>query len=174
MIGENLPEFEILQYPSVTQAYYVCCHTCSDDHASNPAAKAFFNEQAADIAMKHRLMLEEEQDAKVSCISTSPSETQSLTSASTLDDSAIATPFFGTERGDPSSRKKGRGLPASSDLDVTPFDDPGFGVSPCDSDQEGRVDKAKRKRSPECKKAMSPKRLKLSMSPRTPLRYERS
>ncbi|KAL9002490.1 MAG: hypothetical protein Q9188_004571 [Gyalolechia gomerana] len=171
LIGENLPEFEILQYPSVTQAYYVCCHTCSDDHASNPAAKAFFNEQAADIAMKHRLMLEEEQDPKLSCISTSPSETQSLTSASTLDDSAIATPFFGTERGDPSSRKRGRVLPASSDLDMTLFDDPGFGVSPCDSDHQGRVDKAKRKRSPDSKKAMSSKRLKLSMSPRTPLRY---
>ncbi|KAL8939922.1 MAG: hypothetical protein Q9211_002526 [Gyalolechia sp. 1 TL-2023] len=164
MIGDNLKEFELLQFPSVTQAYYVCCHICSDDHASNPAAKAFYEDQAADIEMKHRLMLEEDQEPKGTSISTPLSETQSLTDASTLDDSAIATPFFGTDKGAPSSRKRGRAIPASFDFDMTSFDDAGCGVSPCDSDQDGRLGKAKRKISLESKRAKSSKRLKISMS----------
>ncbi|KAL8932748.1 MAG: hypothetical protein Q9216_006698 [Gyalolechia sp. 2 TL-2023] len=172
LIGENLHEYELLQYPSVPQAYYVCCHTCSDEHASNPAAKAFCDEQAADIEMRHRLMLE--QEAKITSDSTL-SDTLSLTDASTIDDSTVTTPFFGTDKGSRSSNKKRTAAPAQFDLGINPFDSPGLGASPCDSDREHPFGKAKRKISSDSKKSTPSKRLKLSMpSPRTPLRHRSS
>lgn len=164
LIGENLKEYELLEYPSVTQAYYICCPSCTDHHASNPAEKTFCDEQAADIDMKYRIMLEE-QDTKATSIPTM-SDTQSMTDASTLDDSAVATPFFGADDGGRSSRKKRKAAPASFKLDMISLDDSGFSpASPFNSDDIIPTTKVKRKVSPESKKANSSKRFKISSSP---------
>lgn len=172
LLGENLKEYELLEYPSVIQAYYICCHTCSDDHTLNPASKAFYDEQAADIDMRHSLMLE--QDAKAMSDSTL-SDSLSLTDASTIDESAVTTPYCDTDKGIRSSNKKRKTLPLSFNLGMKPSDSPGFGLSPCDSDQEGSFSESKRKISPESKQTRSSKRVKLShSSPRTPLRSRRT
>lgn len=172
LLGDNLKEYELLEYPSVTQAYYVCCHSCTDGHTSNPAAKAFYDEQAADIDTRHRAMLEQDAKAMTDSIL---SDSLSLTDASTIDESAVTTPYCDTDKGSRSSNKKRKTVSASFDLGMTPPNRPGFGLSPCDSDHEGALSRATSKISPESKKTRSSKRVKLSQtSPRTPLRSKRS
>ncbi|KAL8831090.1 MAG: hypothetical protein Q9170_005440 [Blastenia crenularia] len=164
LIGENLKEYELLQYPSVTQAFYVCCHVCTEQHASNPVEKAFCDEQAAETDTNYRLMLEEN-EAKAA-LSLTPSDAQSLTDASTIDDSAVATPRFSTGG---SSKRKRKAASASFGLDMTTSDDPSFAISPCESDKDSSFIKIKRKIPPGSKKITPSKRSKLSLSSsRTP------
>lgn len=174
LIGDNLKEYELLQYPSVTQAYYICCPTCTDDHAANPSDKEFCASQAAEIDTKYQIMLDEQErdeeseakEVQKSSIPT-PSDTVSLTDASTIDDSAVATPYLYTDDGGHSSRKKRKAAPASFKLDMIPLD----GSEPPESPREpieirsSPSTRAKRKvssesKSPDAKKTKSSKRSK--------------
>ncbi|KAL8647938.1 MAG: hypothetical protein Q9210_005265 [Variospora velana] len=148
LIGDNLKEYELLEYPAVKQAYYISCPTCTDYHAFNPTEKAFCDQQAAEIDARYQMMLDEqrEEDAeaadpatlgearKLSPMPTPPSDTQSLTDASTIDDSAIATPHFEEGGRSSSRRSKRKAAPAAAafGLDaLLPSDDSKRGSSPC-------------------------------------------
>ncbi|KAI4114708.1 MAG: hypothetical protein LQ345_004563 [Seirophora villosa] len=187
LIGDNLKEYELLQYPAVKQAYYICCPTCTDYHAFNPTEKAFCDQQAAEIDARYQMMLDEqraeekEEEAAAAAaaaanpftpsaaharkthksaivvVPTPPSDTQSLTDASTIDDSAVATPRFGAAAADDgggarcSSRRKRKAAASSFGLDSDPLllpasDDSKRASSPCEP-VELDAARAKRKRS---------------------------
>ncbi|KAL8731624.1 MAG: hypothetical protein Q9166_003312 [cf. Caloplaca sp. 2 TL-2023] len=149
LVGDNLKEYELLEYPSVTQAYYIRCPQCTHHHASNPAEQEFCAKQAKEIDNNYEMMLAErkaaeavaETDAQDPSLPAS-SDTQSLTDASTIDSSAVATPYCITGDGGTSSRKKRKAAPASFDLATLPLDSP---VVPYDSDEYTASSKKKRK-----------------------------
>lgn len=166
LIGENLKEYELLQYPSVTQAYYISCPACTEHHAAYPDEKAFCANQAAEIDAKYQIMLEEQEVSESSMTADkamhkslvpTPSDTQSLTDASTIDDSAVATPYFGIEEGSRSSKRKRKAAPSSFKLDMISLDDPGLPASPHEQVEinSSPTTRAKRKVSPTSKNIKS-------------------
>ncbi|KAL8670484.1 MAG: hypothetical protein Q9224_007667, partial [Gallowayella concinna] len=100
LIGDNLKEYDLLEFPAVTQAYYIRCPSCTDLQKSDAAAQDFFAKQAMEIDKQHSVWLDE-QDAKVAAIDAeqnalipeqnplfpTPSDDLSLTDASTIDGS---------------------------------------------------------------------------------------
>ncbi|KAL9597302.1 MAG: hypothetical protein Q9219_005226 [cf. Caloplaca sp. 3 TL-2023] len=168
LIGDNLKEYELLRFPAISQAYYICCPGCADEHASNPEAKTFYQQQAANFEEEYRLKLQDE-DAKLPPIRT-PSDTQSLTDATTADDSAIATPFFSTDDGGHSSKKKRKAAPVSFDLDAIPLPENARGGSPDELDTDGLLAVIKRTSVAASKTNSISKRFKPnSFSPKTPV-----
>ncbi|KAL8807954.1 MAG: hypothetical protein Q9182_000420 [Xanthomendoza sp. 2 TL-2023] len=143
LLGDDLKEYELLGFPAVTQAYYISCPSCTDHQNSDASAKDFFADRAMEIDKQHDVWLEE-QDAEMarqnnSLVPTPPSDTLSLTDASTIDGSTVATPYCITDDGGATSRKKKtkkrKAAPASFNADVLPIDDPAVpGRSPYGSD----------------------------------------
>ncbi|KAL8821595.1 MAG: hypothetical protein Q9223_000384 [Gallowayella weberi] len=129
LLGDDLKEYELLGFPAVTQAYYISCPSCTEHQNSDAAAKDFFANRAMEIDQQHAVWLEE-QDAQTaeqenSHVPTPPSDTLSLTDASTIDSSTVATPYCITDDGGATSRKKRKAAPASSKADdVPPTDGP--------------------------------------------------
>ncbi|KAI4096236.1 MAG: hypothetical protein L6R37_006977, partial [Teloschistes peruensis] len=138
LLGDNLKEYELLGYPVVAQAYYIRCPPCVDHHATNIAERDFCAQQAAEIDAKYRIMQEEQQakdmPSPTECTKPSPvrtpSETQSLTDASTIEDSAVATPYPLTDDGGRPSKRKRKAAPTSFGLEAMPFDEPALTSSP--------------------------------------------
>ncbi|KAL8769332.1 MAG: hypothetical protein Q9203_005475 [Teloschistes exilis] len=138
LLGDNLKEYELLGYPAVAQAYYIRCPPCVDHHATNSAERDFCAQQAAETDAKYRIMQEEQQakdmPSPAECTKPSPartpSETQSLTDASTIEDSAVATPYPLTDDGGRPSKRKRKAAPTSFGLEAMPFDEPALTSSP--------------------------------------------
>ncbi|KAL8749506.1 MAG: hypothetical protein Q9184_006779, partial [Pyrenodesmia sp. 2 TL-2023] len=86
-----------------------------------------------------------------------PSDTQSLTDASTIDDSTVVTPYFGIDEGSRSSKRKRKAAPSSFKLDMISLEDPGLPASPREQVEinSSPTTRAKRKVSPESKKIKS-------------------
>ena len=97
LLGENLKEYELLGFPAVTQAFYICCPNCTDFHEENQEARDFCRNIASQVDEQYKEMLEEktlaaaagEEDAKAAL---PPSRAESLTDATTVDCSGISTP----------------------------------------------------------------------------------
>ena len=131
LIGDNLKEYELLDFPSVTQAYYVCCPCCTEHHQLDPTAKNFCTKQAQEIDKQYGMMLED-QDAKMAISSaeldtetSTPSPTQSLTDASTIDGSTVATPYGTMDDAGASSKRKRKAAPSPFNMEMLPVDDLG-------------------------------------------------
>lgn len=108
-----------------------------------------------------------EQDVQRPALPT-PSDSQSLTDASTIDDSAIATPYPLTDDGQSSKRKR-KAAPTSFQLDMPLVDEAGLAASPYGSDNSTSPTKVKRKVFLGQKKSAPIKRLKLSMPHQEPV-----
>lgn len=97
LLGENLKEYELLGFPAVNQAFYICCPSCTDYHKENQEAGDFCRNMASQVDEKYKKMLEGkafiavagEESAKAAL---PPSRSESLTDATTLDCSRISTP----------------------------------------------------------------------------------
>ena len=99
LLGENLKEYEMLGYPSVTQAFYISCQSCADNHEENPQNKKFCEDMDAEFSLKYEEMIQErekhaatEAEEVTRRADLSPSMADSLTDATTLDDSGVSTP----------------------------------------------------------------------------------
>lgn len=94
LLGDNLKEFELLGTSSVTQAFFVRCPSCVDHHAANPAEREFCDNHAADYDSQYQKLLDDK--AAVDNIGKRAqipaSRAESLTDATTLEDSAVSTP----------------------------------------------------------------------------------
>jgi SWI/SNF-related matrix-associated actin-dependent regulator of chromatin subfamily A member 5 len=94
LLGDSLKEFELLGTFSVTQAFFIRCPSCIDHHATNPAERELCNNHAADYDAQYQKLLDDKIAAdnvgKRSQVPTSRAE--SLTDATTLEDSAVSTP----------------------------------------------------------------------------------
>lgn len=98
LLGENLLEYELLGFPPVVQAFYIECPSCHDHHEENPEAREFCANIAHEFEDKHREMFDNQvldvEEIKEHTM-LPPSRAESLTDATTLDDSGISTPQFG-------------------------------------------------------------------------------
>lgn len=99
LIGENLKEYELLGFPAVTQAFYISCPSCADHHEDNQQSREFCERQAAQIDAEYEKRVQEQEslNAAVETKRDLPhsSRAESLTDATTLNDSEVATPRFG-------------------------------------------------------------------------------
>ncbi|KAL8694827.1 MAG: hypothetical protein Q9218_000586 [Villophora microphyllina] len=170
LIGDNLKEYELLGYPAVTQAYYIRCPPCADHHVSNAAERDFCAQQAAEIEERHRSMLVDRNEELAAAVATSeesrpsfptPSDTQSLTDASTIDDSAIPTPYVLSDGGR-SSKKKRKAAPVSFKTDSWPLEEGLLASSPDGSNDHFPLARGKTTVSTLIATPQSNKRLKLS------------
>ena len=97
LLDENLPEYEVLDFPAVVQAFYIECPSCHDHHEENAEAREFCANRAYEFECQHREMLEklspEVEEIKMTAL-LPPSRAESLTDATTLNDSGISTPKF--------------------------------------------------------------------------------
>ncbi|KAL8712991.1 MAG: hypothetical protein Q9220_002851 [cf. Caloplaca sp. 1 TL-2023] len=168
LIGDNLKEFELLEYPAVVQAYYIHCPACKESHDSNPAAQKFYAEQAKEIDAEYDIMLDKEKldlEAAAEHISQKypvSSDTQSLTEGSTIESSPVATPYPDARSGPTRKSKTG---PVYFNGELPPLDDLGLAATPFQSDQEYSLTGSKRKAK--ASKLQRSKRVKtiLSSSP---------
>ncbi|KAI9821808.1 MAG: hypothetical protein M1827_002390 [Pycnora praestabilis] len=96
LIGDNLIEYELLDYPTVTQAYYICCPNCKDHHEEDISARDFCRDRALEFERKHKEMMDERAATAISLTATQPTEVlsraESLTDATTIQDSGVSTP----------------------------------------------------------------------------------
>ena len=169
LLGDNLKEFELLAFPSVTQAYYICCPSCTGRHATDATEKAFCDKQAKEIDGQYETMLEE-QDAKIATViaeQETPSDTQSLTDASTVESSAVATPYCVVDDRGASSKRKRKAAPASFMVDMLPLDDPDFAAAAYNSDSYTSSGKKRRKAMSGKDQFKASRRLNMLSSPLT-------
>lgn len=97
LLGENLKEFELLGYPSVTQAFFICCPSCTDYHDEHPQERERCKKHSEDYDVQHQQMLDDQKmDVAVADVAKKAnlnlSRAASLTDATTLTDSGISTP----------------------------------------------------------------------------------
>lgn len=103
LIGNGLPEYELLGFPEKTQAFYISCPSCADHHIEDPAAKAFCDKKAIEIDQEYKQMAEskalgsgvgavEAVKAVDSKAALTDSRAESMTDATTLADSGLSTP----------------------------------------------------------------------------------
>ena len=119
LLGDNLKEYEILGFPEITQAFYISCPSCHDHHVENLDAKAFCSTKALEYDAEHKKLVESNMlqsvvEAEEHKVAFPPSRAESLTDATTLDDSGLSTPQV--ECADSfkhSSGKKRKAAPAS-------------------------------------------------------------
>ena len=94
LLGENLKEFELLGVSSVPQAFFIRCPCCVDHHAANPAERDLCDSHAADYDYQYQKILDEraadQNTSGNSLVSISCAE--SLTDATTAQDSTVSTP----------------------------------------------------------------------------------
>lgn len=105
LLGENLKEYEMLDFPAIVQAFYISCPNCADHHAEQPESKAFcetmsasYDKEHAAAQLKRHVDGEElkEELGKATRLSSRP---ESLTDAATVDDSGLTTPRTAYEDG---------------------------------------------------------------------------
>lgn len=60
LIGENLQEFELLGFPTVTQAFYISCPSCADYQSENSCAREFYETMALQYDAQHAEAIEEQ------------------------------------------------------------------------------------------------------------------
>ena len=119
LIGENLKEFELLGFPSVSQAFYICCPACKDHHAEHAGSREFCEKMALEYDSRYQEVLNEQalvaaasEIAKKAMLP--PSRAASLTDGTTLDGSGISTPLCGSsEQMVTSSSRKRQAAPQS-------------------------------------------------------------
>jgi SWI/SNF-related matrix-associated actin-dependent regulator of chromatin subfamily A member 5 len=75
-LGDNLIEYELLQYPVMTQAFYIQCHACTSHFAEAPHDKALCDNMAGEMEREHH---------RVFGTADTISQAGSLTDAATID-----------------------------------------------------------------------------------------
>ena len=98
LIGDSLKEYELLRFPAVNQAFYVQCSNCTQHHLEDAQAKVFCSDMAAQIDEQHNEFVEQralvaataDEAGKEAMLA--PSRAESMTDATTLNDSGISTP----------------------------------------------------------------------------------
>lgn len=99
LLGENLQEYELLDFPAVDQAFYIKCPGCRDHHEEDAHARKYCEREAAKISKRYRAL--EEERALIAAAasiarksSTPPTPADSWTSATTVESSGITTPRY--------------------------------------------------------------------------------
>lgn len=100
LLGDSLKEYELLDFPAVTQAFYVDCHVCVEYHADpfHQAEKAFCAERAAHYDEEYEKKFGPEHIAQaIQRPSSASGSVQELTDAATVSTSGVSTPQLVTQ-----------------------------------------------------------------------------
>ena len=121
LLGDNLQEFELLGYPAVTQAFYISCPACDDHHRENQEARTFCDQMASLINEQYNTMTKETYVTATAGGETEDelqptSRAESLTDATTMDESGITTPQTGYSKARPMSKCKTKVTPRTPRL----------------------------------------------------------
>lgn len=100
-IGDTLPEYQLLDYPINSRACYIVCPGCMEQHRQEPEAREFCEQKSQEIDQELRKKLGEDgmDQEGVSPKKERPSRSESMTDATTLEESEVMTPAFGVELG---------------------------------------------------------------------------
>ena len=117
--GENLKEYEMLGFPTISQAFYISCPGCTDHRLHDEEAREFWQRQEGIIDDQYEQFCQRKQSFAADMEDTNKdsslaSRAESLTDATTLEDSAVHTPCV--EVGElvaSTSRKKRKAAPAA-------------------------------------------------------------
>ncbi|KAI4161329.1 MAG: hypothetical protein LQ342_004996 [Letrouitia transgressa] len=124
LLGENLREYELLNFPAVAQAFYIRCHSCTDYHAESRHAREFFEYRADEIDLGYQIWLDEKaavEAQETPNLTKLSSRAESLTDATTLDESGLSTPKNGAvEPPTFSGKSKRKVAPESFGFQKTP------------------------------------------------------
>jgi len=87
----------MLGFPEVTQAFYISCPSCADHHAQDLTAKLFCENKVKEYDAEYERFVESRMgkagiDAEDHKAMLASSRAESLTDATTLDDSGLSTP----------------------------------------------------------------------------------
>lgn len=86
LIGNNLPEYDLLEYPEMTQAFYIQCSVCTDHFEEDPKDKKLCDDVAEGIQLEY--------DSKFGEFSREMStRAGSLTDATTIETNGVNTPI---------------------------------------------------------------------------------
>ena len=122
LLGENLKEYEVLGYPAVVQAFYMNCPTCKDHLEQDEDARVFCQNLAKEYDEHCQAMVESKVAATAveakKAIGT-PSRAESLTDATTLDESGISTPQTSLFPGLTSTKQRRKAAPVTFGFDPT-------------------------------------------------------
>ena len=123
LLGDNLKEYDILGFPAVTQAFYMSCPACKDHLEQNQDAHTFCQNLAKEYDEQHKAMIDAKFVAPIldepkKAVGT-PSRAESLTDATTLDESGISTPQASLFLTLPSSKQKRKAAPVSIGFELT-------------------------------------------------------
>lgn len=110
LIGENIPEYELLKQPDATQAFYVQCSNCTDHFAEDAEDKAVCDVMAEEFDVEHKKVF---------------GDNSSMTDATTIETTGVNTPTVNAEddvadlsllgAGEPAPTKKKRKAMAVGD-----------------------------------------------------------
>ncbi|KAF4632324.1 hypothetical protein G7Y89_g5801 [Cudoniella acicularis] len=89
LIGDNLPEFETLGFPAMTQAFYIQCHVCTDHFIEHPSDKKLCDEFAENVRLEHEKKFVGVEERE----SSSRPDSVSMTDATTVGTTGINTPI---------------------------------------------------------------------------------
>lgn len=84
LIGENLIEYELLNYPAMNQAFYIQCHACTDHFVENPDDQAVCVRMASDMEKEYE---------RIFGTADTTSQVGSLTDAATIETTGANTPI---------------------------------------------------------------------------------
>ena len=125
LYGENLKEYEILGFPTISQAYYISCPSCTVHRLSDQVAREFWQRQEGIIDDQYEQFRQQTQSFAAATENTKkesslPSRAESLTDATTLEDSTVYTSCVEFEDLEsPRSRRKRKAAPAAFGLTPT-------------------------------------------------------
>lgn len=98
LIGDSLVEFELVGYSAMTQAYYISCPSCN---RQDPEILAFrsslaerYDQSYQEMAATEAARVAEQEEEMKRLAMEPPSRAESMTDATTLNDSGLTTPAF--------------------------------------------------------------------------------
>ena len=98
LIGETLLEYETLGFGPIDQAFYIRCSICKQHQDEDADVARFASDRILEFKDAHQAMLDLTPDGDGFLARTEKlSRSQSLTDATTIEDSAVNTPFNGSE-----------------------------------------------------------------------------
>ncbi|KAL8996856.1 MAG: hypothetical protein Q9169_003758 [Polycauliona sp. 2 TL-2023] len=134
---------------------------------------AVINQEAQEIDKQYDEMLQQRDadnailTSTVETEDTTPSPIQSLTDASTVDSSAVATPYCIVDDERTSSKRKRKSTLASYKMDVLPLDDLGLAAAAFDDDSGSYAPATKKSKASRKEDIGTPSRSKISSSRRS-------
>jgi SWI/SNF-related matrix-associated actin-dependent regulator of chromatin subfamily A member 5 len=92
LIGDSLTEYELLEYPAQSQAFYIQCSVCTDHFKEHPKDKKLCDDLAEGIQLEYEHQMQEIE--KVEQASQLSTRAGSLTDATSIETPGISTPIL--------------------------------------------------------------------------------